>query len=296
MNSQDRIDLHIHSTASDGTLSPREIISLAKESNITAIAITDHDTIDGSKEAISNGIPQSLNFLTGIELSASPPPSFPCSGSFHILGYGIDVNNKSLNEILPVLRDARKNRNPLIIEKLNKLGIKVSLDEVSEHAKDSQIGRPHIAMTMVNKGLIKSIDEAFNKFLGKGKPAYVDKYRIDCPKAIEMINNAGGIAVLAHPFLIKPKNNESIENLIITLKDIGISGIEAYYPEHTTEYISYYVSLAKKYNLIITGGTDFHGDLKPNIKLGFGKGDFFVPFEFYENIVKMNENGRLGTT
>lgn len=126
------IDLHIHSDASDGTLSPREIIDMARNLNLAAIAITDHDTVDGSKAAAESGIPPSIRFLTGIEISADPPPSFPCAGSFHILGYGIRVNDPGLNQSLRVLQDARKNRNPQIIERLNRLGMDISLKELTE--------------------------------------------------------------------------------------------------------------------------------------------------------------------
>ena len=186
-NDEKKIDLHIHSTASDGTFSPLEIINMAVSLNLSAIAITDHDTVDGSKRAISSKIPPSIKFLTGVEISVSPLDDFPCSGSFHILGYAIDVNNPELNRILSRLQNARKNRNPQIIERLNKLGMDFTLDQIREEAGECQLGRPHIARHIVKKGYVQSIDEAFRKFLGKGKPAYVDKYRIDCAKAIKII-------------------------------------------------------------------------------------------------------------
>ena len=172
-----RIDLHIHSTASDGTLSPLEILTLAQDLNIAAISITDHDTLDGSKDALSFGIPPSVKFLTGVEISSELPPSFSCPGSFHILGYAVDVDLPDLNHTLSMLKDSRKSRNPQILKLLSRLGIEISLDEVWNLAGDSQLGRPHIAQLMVAKGYAPSINAAFDEYLGNGKPAYVDRFR-----------------------------------------------------------------------------------------------------------------------
>ena len=287
-------DLHIHSDASDGTFSPSQIIEIAKNLNIKAIAITDHDTIKGSKEVIENKLLSDIKFLTGVEISASPPLSFPCSGSFHLLGYGIKLDNPGLNKGLEVFQSARKNRNPLIIKKLNDLGMDVSIDEIKEiftensvYSGEVQIGRPHIARLLIKKGFVSSVNEAFDKYLAKGKPAYVDKYRSDCRQAIEMIRNADGVPVLAHPGLLNPVNNQNIENLIHILKDMGLMGIEVYYPEHSEQQTEFYSEIAKRYNLLITGGTDFHGSLKPDIQLGTGKGNFFVPYSVYEKLAEL---------
>jgi len=278
------IDLHIHSNASDGTLSPSEILALAQNLNLAAIAITDHDTVNGSKEALSIGIPTSLKFLTGVEISASPPPSFPYSGSFHILGYSINIDDPLLNKTLAVLQEARKNRNPGIIDRLNSLGIDLSMSELLSEVGDAQLGRPHIARLMVKKGYVESISEAFDKYLGKGRPAYLDKYRIDCSRAIEVILGAGGIPVIAHPFLLNPRDVADIEDLIIVLKKMGLKGIEVYYPEHSPHVISQLADIANRHELLMTGGTDFHGSLKPEIKMGSGRGDFFVPYILYEKL------------
>ncbi|MBU1712730.1 MAG: PHP domain-containing protein [Proteobacteria bacterium] len=280
------IDLHIHSTASDGTYSPKEILALAKRLNLAAIAITDHDTINGSKEAIVAGIPPDLRLLTGVEISAAPPSSFFCSGSFHILGYSFRLDDPLLNQTLSKLQLARENRNPKIVRLLNNLGMNISIQEVLELAGDGQTGRPHIARLMLEKGFVESIDEAFDKYLGKGKPAYVDKYRIESGKVIEIIIGAGGIPVLAHPALIEISNGGKFEELIVKLKEMGLKGIEAYYPEHSKEQVSYYLRLAKKHKLLITGGTDFHGSLKPDVNMGSGRGDFHVPYYLYEDLIK----------
>ena len=280
-----RIDLHIHSTASDGTLSPLEILTLAQDLNIAAISITDHDTLDGSKDVLSFGIPPSVKFLTGVEISSEPPPSFSCAGSFHILGYAVDVDNPELNHTLSMLRDSRKHRNPQILELLSHQGIEIALEEVRNLAGDSQLGRPHIAQFMVEKGYVPSIDAAFDEYLGNGKPAYVDRFRFECEKTIKAILNAGGIPVLAHPLLLGIKKDDILKDLIAALTEMGLRGIEVYYPEHTKNLIAYYSRLASHFNLLITGGTDFHGDIKPEIKMGVGKGDFLVPYELYEKLI-----------
>jgi predicted metal-dependent phosphoesterase TrpH len=280
-----KIDLHIHSTASDGSLSPLEILTLAQQLNLGAIAITDHDTIKGSKDALAFGIPPSIKFLTGVEISVSPPPSFHCPGSFHILGYAINIDDPFLNHTLALLQDSRKNRNPQILELLRSMGVALTLEEVLSEAGDCQVGRPHIASLMLKKGFVQSIDEAFDKYLAKGKPAYVDKYRIDCARAIEIILNAGGIPILAHPFLLQIENDEVLEDLIIALIKMGLKGIEVYYPEHTPERIDHYAKLANRHGLLMTGGTDFHGAIKPEIKMGSGTGNLFIPYELYEELI-----------
>ena len=280
------IDLHIHSTASDGSLTPSEIIRLAQKLNLGAIAITDHDSLEGSQEAIDAGIPSTINFVSGVEISAAYPPFFPRSGSFHILGYRIRLDDSALNQLLNKLRQARKNRNPEILRCLKKLGCPLSLEEVRKQVREGQIGRPHIARAMVAKGFVQSIDEAFDSFLGIDKPAYVDKYRIECASAIQTIRAAGGIPVLAHPGLLNIGDANDLDHLIGNLKDIGIKGIEVYYPQHTSQQTKQYRELAKRYELLMTGGTDFHGSIIPEIKMGTGNGNLFIPYELYEKLIQ----------
>jgi predicted metal-dependent phosphoesterase TrpH len=279
-----KIDLHIHSTASDGTLSPSEILNMAQRLNLGAISITDHDTINGTKEALAIGIPPSLKFLTGVEISANPPSCFFCPGSFHILGYGINIDDAQLNHTLVRLQEARKNRNPRIIALLNRMGFDLTLNEIRKDCGECQLGRPHIAKQMVKKGFVQSVSEAFDSYLATGQPAYVDKYRVDCNKAIEVILNAGGLPVLAHPVLLNIKDDD-LEKLIIHLRAMGLKGIEAYYPEQPPDLIGRYTEIANRHGLLITGGTDFHGSIKPEIKMGSGRGNFSVPYELYEKLI-----------
>ena len=191
-----------------------------------------------------------------------------------------------MNKTLATLQEARKNRNPEIIDRLNSMGVAVSMDELLNEVGGGQLGRPHIARFMVKKGYVESIKKAFDKYLGKGKPAYVDKYRIDCSRAIEVILGAGGIPVIAHPFLLNPKNIEDIEELVIILKAMGLKGIEVYYSEHSQDNISKLEDIANRHELLMTGGSDFHGSLKPEIKMGSGKGDLFVPYILYEKLME----------
>jgi hypothetical protein len=283
------IDLHIHSTASDGSLTPADIIDHAQKLNLAAIAITDHDSVDGSKEALQIDIPPSLHFLTGVEISAAHPPFFPGSGSFHILGYAIHLDNRDLNQALSKLQDARKNRNPEILKRLNKLGFRISLEEVNQEVGEGQLGRPHIAYAMLKKGFVASINEAFDKYLGNAGPAYVDKDRIECEQAISIIRAAGGVPVLAHPALLNIENNQKLDALLQNLVKIGLAGIEVYYPGHSAQQIRQYTELAENYGLLMTGGTDFHGSITPDTKMGSGDGNLFVPYTLYKELIDANK-------
>jgi len=279
------IDLHVHSNASDGTLSPIELLTLADRLKIGALAITDHDTIDGSKSALAAGIPDQLHFITGVEISASRPPSFPGPGSFHLLGYRFRTDDPVLNNILRKLQGAREQRNPRIIERLAGLGFDIRLEDAQAETSDkSQLGRPHIASAMVTKGFAGSINEAFDRYLGTGKPAYVDKYRISCSSAIRVISDAGGISVLAHPGLLNITDPHRLDRLIGELKSMGLQGIEVYYPEHTRAQTAQFSKMAIRHKLLVTGGTDFHGAIKPDIQLGIGRGDFSVPYELFKQL------------
>jgi hypothetical protein len=278
------IDLHIHSTASDGTLTPLEIAARASQIGLAAFAITDHDTVDGVHQILRNGAPKNSHYLTGVELSTGSPEGFPCQGSLHLLGYGFQPDDLGLNQELRRLQEARRNRNPQIIAKLQALGIDISVDELETQKTTRQTGRPHIAALLKKKGVVKTFDEAFDRFIGNGKPAYVDKYRIDCRQAIQLIREAGGIPVLAHPALISPVRPWRLEDLLREMKRFGLQGLEAYYPEHTEDQTRQFLAWAHAYDLLITGGTDFHGDIKPGVQMGSADGRFQVPIKVYEQL------------
>jgi len=279
-----KIDLHIHSNASDGSLPPVKILHQAVASGLTAIAITDHDTVAGSAAALENGLPDDLAFLTGVELSAGFPAEFANPGSMHVLGYGIDIHNRQLHRVLEEQQKARSGRNPAIIEKLNQLGCRISLRDVANETDKEAISRPHIAASLMRKGYAASIDEAFDRYLGKGKPAYVDKFRIPAEEGIAAITGAGGIAVLAHPGLLADDCRRRLEELISALTTMGLGGIEVYYPGHTRQQTAGYERLCRKFGLLMTGGTDFHGDINPNIRMGTGPGDLCVPYSLYRKL------------
>lgn len=281
------IDLHIHSTASDGSLDPLDILSLAKKAGIKAFALTDHDSIDGTKKILAHPhLLYPIKFLTGVEISAAFPEFLSASGSFHILGYGIRLDHPGLNQALQQQKTARKNRNPQMIARLNELGFDMSLDEViSASEKDAQIGRPHIARVMVQKGFAQSINDVFDTYIGKGKPAYIDKPRVNCAKAIELILSAGGIPILAHPGLLDVVDFNAYEYFLSELVPMGLMGIEVYYPGHSVEETDFFSELAETFDLLATGGSDFHGAINPEIQIGSGKGNLDVPYVIYERLV-----------
>lgn len=265
-------------------MTPGEIVSLARSLDLKAISITDHDTVDGVRKVLENGSLEDLHFLNGVEISSTPPLPFVNLGSFHILGYGINPDDTALNQALDKVKQARIERNPKIIALLNQAGFDISLDEVSQEAGGDVIGRPHMARVLMKKGYVTSIKDAFDRYLAKGKPAFVDKYRLNCDVAIDVLLKAGGIPVLAHPVSLG-MDMKTLSALLDRMKDLGLMGIEAYYSNHTRAMKDQYVRLAREKNLIITGGSDFHGSYKADISLGTGKGDLKVPFSVYEDVM-----------
>ena len=272
------IDLHTHSTASDGSFSPTELVKLAKEMGLRALALTDHDTIEGLEEFIKTGKELDLEAVPGTELS-----DYFEKGTLHILGYFIDFHSEKLKDRLKKLQEARAERNPKIVKKLQALGIPITYEEVVAISGGGQIGRPHFAKLLLQKGIVKTFDEAFERFLKKGAPAYVEKDKIFPRECLEIILEAGGIPVLAHPFTLHLEN-DALEAFVKQLKDWGLRGIEAYYTEHTPAQTAFYLKLAEKYGLCVTGGSDFHGKNKPEIKLGLGYGNLRVPYRLLERL------------
>ncbi len=273
------IDLHIHSTASDGSFSVSQIIEAAKSLGLRAISITDHDTLAGSLEALSHPQSPSLEILSGIELSADFP-----SGTMHILGYMIRVDDSAFLKMLERIQRARSERNLRIVKKLQALGIDVEYDEVIEASGGGQVGRPHFAQVLISRGVVQSAEEAFSKYLRKGRPGYANRYRLKPAEAIEAISQAGGVPVLAHPFTLEPASEGALEEIVVELKANGLKGIEVYCPDPNLDRRARYEKLVRLYGLLMTGGTDFHGAAKPDVHLGVGKGDLRIPYSLVENL------------
>lgn len=270
------IDLHIHSTASDGSLSPKQILDLAQKNGIRAIALTDHDSIAGLKEIFSLIHSYSIEFVTGVEISCEPPEGFESLGSIHMLGYGFSVYDRRLNQVLDRAVEARETRNPKIVSRLNDLGFDISMEEVAARFGAEQTGRPHIAELLVEKGYVASFRDAFDRYMGKGQPAYVDKYKISCEEAVRIILDAGGLPVLAHPGLLEFDAEDGLDAFVDLLAGAGLEGIEVYYTDHDADQVRALEALARKKHLLMTGGSDFHGEFNRGVDLGRGKGGLEV--------------------
>jgi len=266
------IDLHVHTNASDGTLSPAATVRHARSRNLSALAITDHDTVEGVAEALAAGIDAGIEVVPGIEISAEHH-----LGTLHVLGYYIRHDDQRLRERISVLQQARNERNPRIIERLRGLGVAITLEQVAQEAETGQVGRPHFAKVMVRQGFVRSVREAFDRYLKKGACAYVDKYRFPADAAIACIRDAGGVAVLAHPAIIGPHSSAVLQTLVAELAGYGLQGIEVYYPEHSSAQQRLYRGLARRFDLIETGGSDFHGTNVNGIEIGTGRGSLYVP-------------------
>jgi len=240
-------DLHVHSTASDGVYSPAEIVNLGCQLGLTGIALTDHDTVDGIQEACQAGRSSGLDVIPGIEINTDY-----ADREVHILGYGINPDEPTLLASLAIIKEARYSRGCQMIDKLEKLGLPVAWEEVTELAAGGVVGRPHIAMAMIKHGYVKSVHEAFSSYLSRGKAAYIPRYKITPGEAVNIIYKAGGCPVLAHPGLI---NDEQIADEVVKF----VAGIEVYYPEHSMKETERWERYAKERGMIITGGSDFHG-------------------------------------
>ncbi|GGK12669.1 PHP-like protein [Caldalkalibacillus thermarum] len=250
------IDLHTHTTASDGTNPPAENVRLAREKGLKAIAITDHDTVGGIEEALAAGRECGVEVVPGIEIS-----TLRHGQDVHVLGYFIDYQQEGLHHELHKLRDVRAKRNEMMVARLNELGIEITMEEVraKQTEPEGNIGRPHIAEVLMDKGIVDSMEEAFEKYLGREGKAYVNPPRISPEDAVRLILRYGGIPVLAHPGLYD--DDPLIEELVA----LGLKGIEVYHPDHTDREIEKYSRIAAELQLIATGGSDFHGERNGHI-------------------------------
>jgi predicted metal-dependent phosphoesterase TrpH len=274
------IDLHSHTTYSDGSSSPHELVRLAAEAGALALAITDHDTVAGLAEGRAAARAAGVEFIDGIEISAEYSP-----GTMHILGYYIDAESEALLSTLEELRDARDNRNPKIASRLQALGIDISYDEVHALAGNEVVGRPHFARVLLEKGYVESIQDAFNRFLGKGAAAYEEKKRLSPEESIELIHMAGGVAVLAHPYQLKLSAADT-DAMLGKLAGMGLDGVEAIYSRHSKTDRDLYCEMAARHGMLVTGGSDYHGTYKPDISIVTGLGDLRVPYTLLEEVRK----------
>jgi predicted metal-dependent phosphoesterase TrpH len=265
-----RIDLHMHSTFSDGLFTPTELVEKASDEKLSAISLTDHDCLDGLPEAIQAGSAKGVEVIAGVELSCEYQ-----GRDLHVLGYGVDPRDESFQEMLRKFRETRYKRGLKIIEKLNALGIAIEPAEVLAKAGDGALGRPHIAAVLVEKRIVAKAGEAFDKYIAEGGPAYVAKYKMSAREAIDYIRRAGGLAFIAHPGVFL-ENADELLDLIAK----GFDGIEVYHPTHSATRAAELRSIAEEKGLLISGGSDFHGFAGRETVMG----TLDIPYEILEKI------------
>ena len=271
-----RIDLHVHTTASDSTASPAEAVRLAKEAGLSAIAITDHDTVSGYAEAAEAGKKYGVEVVPGIEISTK------YGRAVHILGYYIDPNSEKIAPVLDWVVHDRDERNRKMAELMAADGLPVSYEEM--HRRFGAVsGRPHFAEVLVELGLAKDIRDAFDRYVEKGQKYYLPRNFLSIERSIEIIREAGGVPVLAHPFQYK-LDDAGLRELIEHCMESGLQGMECRYSGYSVEQSKYLGRLAEEYGLIKTGGSDFHGDNKRHISIGTGTGHLEVPYKYLEKL------------
>lgn len=267
-----RIDLHVHTKASDGSCSTEEVVELAKAEGLKAVAITDHDTMQGIPRGPADGI----EIIPGIEFSTK------FKTKVHILGYFIDPDNAALKAAARSMVDDRDERNEKIVKLMRSDGIKISYPEMKERF-GSVVGRPHFAEIMLEQGVVSSLNEAFKSYLEKGNKYWVGRTTLSLETCITLITGAGGVAVLAHPFEYKYELN-SLPELIEECMKYGVRGLECRHSSHSPGQMAYLERLAEEYGLAKTGGSDFHGEMKPDVRIGTGKGLVCVPYSWLDSL------------
>lgn len=269
------IDLHTHSLKSDGSMTPAEVVREAKRAGLAAIALSDHDTVDGIREAVAEGEKIGVEVIPAIEFSVQSKTET------HILGYFIDIENPDLLKTLKEVVDLRIERNYVTCQRLNELGFDITIEEVRALAPNNFVGRAHFARVLMDKGYTKSVKEGFDLYMTSGKYAYCEKQRLTARNAVELIGKCGGISFLAHPHLTKLGDDE-LKEFLKELKVFGLSGLEGYYTDYTPEMQEKYQAMAKELGLLISGGTDFHAAMKPHISIGTGLGNMKIPYSVLE--------------
>ena len=264
------IDLHCHSIFSDGTSTPEELVALAVQGGLSALALTDHDTTEGLTRFVAVAADSPVEAVSGIELSAEFGEV-----SLHILGLLFDPQNADLKTALEWVREGRTERNVQILEKLNRLGYRLTHDDIRKHAGDELIGRPHFAAALLEKGHFKHKDKIFQQLLGKGKAAYAERRRLSPEACVELIRKAGGVPVIAHPGQMK-LTSRALRRLVKRLKEHGLGGLEVWHPTQREYQSAAYLRICEDFDLAATGGSDFHGARTPDISLGRGFGTLDV--------------------
>lgn len=263
-----RVDLHLHTTASDGALTPAELVLAARNRGLECIAVTDHDSTNGVQEAVEEGHRLGVHVIPGIEMSTDIPRA-----EVHILGYYIDFHDQDFQTLLAQLRDGRKDRAEKMAAKLGEMGMPLPWDRVLEVAGAGSVGRPHVAQVMVECGYVSSMPEAFTEYIGRNGPAYVERYKLTPAEAVQLIRKIGGIPVMAHPAEVV-----AINDVLPPMLEAGLAGLECYYYGYSPEAVENLVALAESHNLIPTGGTDFHGHANNGAGPRY-PGDVWVPWE-----------------
>jgi 3',5'-nucleoside bisphosphate phosphatase len=257
------IDLHAHTTASDGSLTPTQLVALAREAGLSALGVTDHDTVGGLPEAVAAAGAAGLELVPGVELSVDYP-----HGQFHLLGYFVDFTRPPFLDRLQYLQDYRFRRNEKMVELMQQQGLPVTMEDFAREAGGTVIGRPHMALAMVRKGLVSSTQEAFDRYLADGRPCHIPKVKLLPAEAIELLHSAGATTILAHPKYLQIPDAGQLRAELALLKNEGLDGIEVFYSQHTEEETALYQEIARELEFVISGGSDFHGRSKPNVKLG----------------------------
>ena len=278
-----RIDLHTHSLCSDGAQTPADVVRTAKEAGLSAIALSDHDNIEGVQEAMDTGKALGVEVIPAVELSAQ------ADTELHILGYFVDIHNKKLQDAMLLALKVRDERQEETCRKLNEQGFDITMDEVRAAANGNPVlCRAHFAKVMVEKGYAESVKDAFNRYLSVGCYAYTNRQALTAQEAISLIREAGGIAVAAHLHLIK-KPDDELREYLKELTSYGLSGVEGYYTDYTPDMEQRYQAMAKELGLVISGGTDYHGANKPHIAIGKGTGNLQIPYSVLEGLRKRHQ-------
>ena len=272
------IDLHTHTTESDGSFTPEELILEAKKKGLSAIAITDHDTFAGIKKAMPMAIEQGIELIPGIEFSTDYNGK-----EVHIVGLYIDITHPHLNAKLKEFRECRDNRNALIVENLQKEGFDITIEALKAENPDCVITRANIARFLYEHGMIPSIQTAFEKYIGDHCKCFVNRFKVTPMEAVQLIKETGGVAILAHPLLYH-MSTPVLQKMVDELKDAGLDGIEAIYCTYSVGEERDMKDFARKNGLLISGGSDFHGSTKPKLELATGYGKLYIPYSILENI------------